>query len=93
MGAGYEYMDQAMHEQYTWQVLGILAGLKMLATVLSFASGTPGGLFAPVLFMGAMLGGAVGGVEQLLFPHLPGRWAPTRWWAWERCLPASCARR
>lgn len=46
MGAGYEYMDQAMHDQYTWEVLGILAGLKLLATVLSFSSGAPGGLFA-----------------------------------------------
>jgi len=72
MGAGYAYMDQAMHDQYTWEVLGILAGLKLVATVLSFSSGTPGGLFAPTLVMGAMVGGAVGGVERLLFPHLTG---------------------
>ena len=72
MGAGYEYMDQAMHDQYTWEILGILAGLKLLATVLSFSSGAPGGLFAPTLFIGAMVGGAVGGVERLLFPHLTG---------------------
>jgi len=65
-------MDQAMHDQYTWEVLGILAGLKILATVLSFSSGTPGGLFAPTLFIGAMVGGAVGGVERLLFPHFTG---------------------
>ncbi len=70
MGAGYEFIDQAMHNQFTWQVLGILAGLKILTTVLSFTSGTPGGMFAPTLFIGAMLGGAVGGVERLLFPHL-----------------------
>jgi CIC family chloride channel protein len=72
MGAGYDYMDQALHDQYTWEVLGILAGLKLLATVLSFSSGTPGGLFAPTLFIGAMVGGAVGGVEHLLFPHFTG---------------------
>jgi len=72
MGAGYDYMDQAMHDQYTWEVLGILAGLKILATVLSFSSGTPGGLFAPTLFIGAMVGSAVGGVERLMFPHLTG---------------------
>jgi len=72
MGAGYEFMDQAMHDQYTWEVLGILGGLKILSTVLSFSSGTPGGLFAPTLFIGAMVGGAVGGVERLLFPQLTG---------------------
>ena len=70
MGAGYEYMDQAMHGQYTWQLLAGLAALKILATTLSFVSGTPGGMFAPTLFIGAMLGGAVGGVERIFFPHL-----------------------
>ena len=69
-GAGYEFIDQAIHDQYTWQVLGILAGLKILATTISFVSGTPGGMFAPTLFVGAMLGGAVGGVERILLPHL-----------------------
>ncbi|MGB7438804.1 MAG: chloride channel protein, partial [Candidatus Acidiferrum sp.] len=72
MGAGYDFMDQAMHSQYTWEVLGMLAGLKIVATTLSFTSGTPGGMFAPTLFIGAMLGGAVGTVERLLFPHLTG---------------------
>ena len=72
MGAGYEYMDQAMHDQFTWKMLAILAGLKILATTVSFVSGTPGGMFAPTLFVGAMLGGAVGGVERIFYPHLTG---------------------
>jgi chloride channel protein, CIC family len=72
MGAGYDFMDQAMHNQYTWEVLGILAGLKILATTLSFCSGTPGGMFAPTLFIGAMLGGTVGTVEHIFFPTLTG---------------------
>jgi CIC family chloride channel protein len=72
MGAGYEFMDQAMHGQYAWKFLALLALLKIVATTLSFVSGTPGGMFAPTLFIGAMLGGAVGGVERLFFPHLAG---------------------
>jgi CIC family chloride channel protein len=72
MGAGYDFMDQAMHGQFTWQILAILAGLKILATTLSYVSGTPGGMFAPTLFIGAMLGGAVGTVERVLFPDLTG---------------------
>lgn len=72
MGAGYDVIDQAMHGQFTWQLLGILAGLKILSTTLSFTSGTPGGMFAPTLFVGAMLGGAVGGAERAFFPHLTG---------------------
>lgn len=70
MGAGYEWMDLAMHNRFPWEVLGILAGLKLVSTALSFATGTPGGLFAPVLFIGAMLGGTVATVEQQLFPAI-----------------------
>ena len=72
MGAGYEYIDQAMHGQFTWEFLAILAGLKIVATLLSFVSGTPGGMFAPTLFIGAMLGASVGGVQHLVFPQLTG---------------------
>jgi CIC family chloride channel protein len=78
MGAGYEFIDEAMHGQFTWQFLAILAGLKIVATLLSFVSGTPGGMFAPTLFIGAMLGAAVGGAEHALLPHLtasPGTYA------------------
>jgi CIC family chloride channel protein len=72
MGAGYVYIDLALHGQFTWETLGILSGLKILATGMAFVSGTPGGMFAPAMFIGATLGGAVGGAEQLVFPHLHG---------------------
>ncbi|HXC44549.1 MAG TPA: chloride channel protein [Candidatus Dormibacteraeota bacterium] len=72
MGAGYDSMDQAMHGQYAWKILAILAILKILATTLSFVSGSPGGMFAPTLFIGAMLGGAVGDRMHHFFPHLTG---------------------
>src|SRR5579871_4050125 len=72
MGAGYDAMDQAMHSQFPWKFLALLAVAKILATTVSFVSGTPGGMFAPTLFIGAMLGGAVGGAERVLFPHLTG---------------------
>ncbi len=70
MGAGYDSMDQAMHGQYAWKMLAMLALLKIIATTISFVSGTPGGMFAPTLFVGAMLGGAVGDLERFYFPHL-----------------------
>jgi chloride channel protein, CIC family len=72
MGAGYEAMDEAMHGRFTWQFLAVLVGLKIVATLLSFVSGTPGGMFAPTLFIGAMLGAAVGGAEHVVLPHLSG---------------------
>ncbi len=72
MGAGYGYIDQAMHDQFTWQILALLAALKIVSTSFSFVSGAPGGMFAPTLFIGAMLGGAVGGIEHHFFPWLTG---------------------
>jgi CIC family chloride channel protein len=70
MGAGYAIVDQAMHGQFVWQLLLLLAALKLLVTGFSFLSGTPGGLFAPTIFIGAMLGGAVGSIEHHFFPGL-----------------------
>ncbi|WP_254063769.1 chloride channel protein [Granulicella sp. S190] len=72
MGAGYEAIDQAMHAQFAWKMLLLLALFKIIATTLSFSSGTPGGMFAPTLFIGAMLGAAVGTVEKIYFPHFTG---------------------
>jgi CIC family chloride channel protein len=72
MGPGYEVMDQAMHGQFAWKFLLLLAVLKLIATTVSFSSGTPGGMFAPTLFIGAMLGAGVGSFEKMFFPHLTG---------------------
>ena len=70
MGPGYEVMDHAMHGQFTWKLLLALALLKILATTLSFSSGTPGGMFAPTLFVGAMLGASIGTFEKVYFPSV-----------------------
>jgi len=43
--------------------------VKLLATVCSYSSGGSGGIFAPALFMGAMLGGAVGYIDVAVFHH------------------------
>lgn len=69
MGSGYPIIDQALHDQFLWKMLLLLGLFKILATGISFVSGTPGGMFAPTLFIGAMLGGAVGGVEHLFVHH------------------------
>jgi CIC family chloride channel protein len=61
-----------MHSQFAWKMLLALALLKIVATTLSFSSGTPGGMFAPTLFVGAMLGASVGAFEKIYFPHLTG---------------------
>ena len=72
MGAGYSAIDAAMHAQFAFKMLLLLAAFKIIATTLSFSSGTPGGMFAPTLFVGAMLGASVGSFEHHFFPHLTG---------------------
>lgn len=72
MGSGYHIIDQVINEQYVWHMLIILAVFKILATTVSFVSGTPGGMFAPTLFIGATVGGAVGAIERHFFPGLTG---------------------
>jgi len=72
MGVGYETINQAIGGGLGWKLLLALAAFKMLATTLGFASGTPGGMFAPTLFVGAMLGTAIGSLQQQLFPHMAG---------------------
>jgi CIC family chloride channel protein len=72
LGAGYDAIDQAMHDAFGWRMLATLCVVKLLATTTSFVSGTPGGLFAPTLFMGAMLGAAVCGVERQVAPGIAG---------------------
>jgi len=43
--------------------------LKLMSTVCSYSSGGAGGIFAPALFMGAMLGGSVGYIDVAVFHH------------------------
>ena len=68
MGAGYDAINAALHGEFTWQVLIYLGLLKLLVTLFCFSAGTPGGMFAPVLFIGGMLGGACGGLAHNWWP-------------------------
>jgi CIC family chloride channel protein len=47
----------------------VLCLLKLAGTVTSYSSGGAGGIFAPALFMGGMLGGAVGYIDVAVFHH------------------------
>ncbi len=68
LGTGYRAMDGALHSQYAWSFMATLAIVKVLVSGLAFGAGTPGGLFAPTLFLGVMLGGAFGGLAPYLGP-------------------------
>jgi CIC family chloride channel protein len=68
-GVGYGAIGAALTgTQYTLAVLVALMVLKVLATSMTIGSGGSGGIFAPSLFIGAMLGAALGHVNQMLAP-------------------------
>ena len=70
MGAGYGWIQMAIDGQLTLKLMLAAAVLKVFATSFSISSGGSGGIFAPSLFMGAMFGGAFGGVAHHLFPTI-----------------------
>lgn len=70
MGVGYEGMHLALNGQLVWWMLLVALVLKILATSVTLAGGMSGGIFAPSLFMGAMLGGAFGHFANELLPTL-----------------------
>lgn len=77
-GVGYEGINAALHENMFWGVMLLLIFFKIVATSLTLGSGGSGGIFAPSLFIGAMLGGFFGNVVHTLFPQVaatPGAYA------------------
>jgi chloride channel protein, CIC family len=72
VGVGYGYVSQALNGQLVLSAMALLVFLKVAATATCYSSGNAGGIFGPSLFIGAMLGGAVGGAAHLLVPDYTG---------------------
>jgi len=70
LGVGYESMDGVLAGEISLAVALMLLFAKIFATSLSLGYGSSGGVFAPSLFMGAMLGGALGQLLNILFPGI-----------------------
>jgi len=78
MGVGYKFVGDALNDHLALKLMVLLLAMKLVATAVSYASGNAGGIFGPSLFLGAMLGGAIGGVAHHYFPgHVatPGAYA------------------
>ncbi len=77
-GVGYETITPVLRGEMLGAILIGLLVAKILATSITIGSGGSGGIFAPSLFMGAVLGGAFGQLAHTLFPHAtasPGAYA------------------
>lgn len=68
LGVGYAYVGKALNGEMVAKTMALLVVLKIIATATCYASGNAGGIFGPSLFIGAMMGGAVGAVAHVLMP-------------------------
>lgn len=68
-GAGYDVLSSALVGNLPFKIMAILCLMKIASTVFSYSSGGAGGIFAPALFIGAMLGGMFGFLDVNLLSH------------------------
>jgi CIC family chloride channel protein len=78
LGVGYSFVGDALNNSMTLKLMALLVVLKFFAVIASYASGNAGGIFGPSLFLGAMLGGAIGSLAHHVLPGYtatPGAYA------------------
>ncbi len=69
-GSGFPFIQSAIQGNAPLWILVLLIFLKPLATSFTLGSGNSGGVFAPSLFTGAVLGGAMGHLFSYWFPSI-----------------------
>ncbi|CAB1129653.1 Chloride channel protein, CIC family [Candidatus Hydrogenisulfobacillus filiaventi] len=70
LGVGYPTMHQALDGHLVLVTLLALLLAKYVATLITIGAGGSGGVFAPSLFLGGMLGGTYGAVLHAISPSL-----------------------
>ncbi len=78
LGVGYETINEALRGGIVLELLFFLIIIKIFAVSITIGSGGSGGIFAPSLFIGAMTGGVIGALVNLLWPGAvasPGAYA------------------
>ncbi len=67
-GNGYEVAQRALFGEMGWMLLLGLFIFKILATSITLGSGGAGGIFAPLIYIGVMMGGVYGVLVHTIFP-------------------------
>ncbi len=78
MGDRYDFVEAVLHGKGVAWLLFALIFLKILATAITLGSGGAGGVFAPALFIGAMIGSTFGSIANRFLPDMtanPGTYA------------------
>ena len=76
LGGGYDWMYRLVSDGLPFMLILALILPKMLATALTVSSGGSGGLFAPSLFIGGLVGGTLGHLTHILFAYCNLPYAP-----------------
>jgi CIC family chloride channel protein len=69
VGGGESVAQAAIVSAIPWRVLCGLLVVRFALTIASYSSGPPGGIFAPLLALGALLGSGYASIESSLFHH------------------------
>lgn len=69
-GVGYGDLSKHLHVALPVTAAFVLCLWKLAATILSYSSGSSGGIFGPALYIGGMLGGIVGSFAAYLLKDL-----------------------
>ena len=69
MGMGYDTINETLSNSLAWQLLLLICICKIVMTAFSSAMGMPIGIVGPSLFIGVVLGTAMGHIGASLFPE------------------------
>ncbi len=70
LAGGYGWIQMSLNGKLAVGLMLTLCFVKILGTSFTISSGGSGGVFAPSLYIGAMLGGVVGQVSHQIFPDI-----------------------
>jgi chloride channel protein, CIC family len=70
LGGGHTTAERVLTGRVGLTAIPALFLAKFAVTMISYGSGAPGGIFAPLLILGALLGLAVGQISHLWFPGI-----------------------
>jgi chloride channel protein, CIC family len=67
-GLGYQDLSAALNNNFPWKIAGAIALAKLAATIVGYGFGGSGGIFAPSLFIGGMIGFFTAGLANIWIP-------------------------
>jgi CIC family chloride channel protein len=68
-GNGYSVVNSLLHEHWAWSAVALIFAFKLVATAVMVGSGAVGGVFTPMLFVGAAAGNLFAQGVHALWPQ------------------------